>query len=93
MVEETNVLLDKRYAQFLGRLEDGAVILAAAGRGNIPDAGAGRPEDVVGKWKLHSSSATTGKARFHQGRAEQGYGGPTKASLETHTSFSCFIQL
>lgn len=34
-MEETGVLLDKGNAQLLGGLEDGAVVLAAAGGGDI----------------------------------------------------------
>lgn len=52
MVEETNVLLDKGDAQALGGLDNGAVVLAAAGGGNVLDAGAGGAEDVVDKGEL-----------------------------------------
>lgn len=52
MVEQTSVLLDKGNAQVLGRLEDGAVVLAAAGGGDVVDAGAGCSEDVVDEGEL-----------------------------------------
>ena len=52
MVEEADVLLDKRDAQLLGRLEDGAVVLAATGGGNVLDARLGGAVDVVGEGEL-----------------------------------------
>lgn len=52
VVEETKALLDKDDAELLGRLEDGRVVLAAAGSGHVLDAGSFHPEDVVDKWEL-----------------------------------------
>lgn len=52
MVEQTSVLLDKGNSQLLGRLEDGAVVLATAGGGDVVDAGAGCSEDVVDEGEL-----------------------------------------
>lgn len=37
MVEETDALLDKGDAQLLGSLEDGGVVLAASGGGDVLD--------------------------------------------------------
>lgn len=52
VVEQTNILLDKGDTQTLGRLDNSAVVLAAAGGGNVLDAGAGRAEDVVDEGEL-----------------------------------------
>lgn len=52
MVEQTNTLLDEGDTQLLGSLEDGGVILAAGGGGNVLDAGAGSAEDVVDEGEL-----------------------------------------
>ncbi len=52
VVEETNILLDKGDTQSLGRLENGTVVLAAAGGGNVLDTGAGGAEDVVDEGEL-----------------------------------------
>lgn len=52
MVEETDVLLHKGDAELLGRLKDGAVVLAATRGGNIVDTRASNAEDVVDKGKL-----------------------------------------
>lgn len=56
VVEETDVLLHKGDAELLGRLEDGHVVLAAAGGGNVLDAGAGRAVDVVDEGELKDIS-------------------------------------
>jgi hypothetical protein len=52
VVEEADVLLDKRDAQLLGRLEDGDVVLTATGGGNVLDARLGGAVDVVGEGEL-----------------------------------------
>jgi len=52
VVEQAHALLDKDDAELLGRLEDGAVVLAAAGGGDVLCAGAGGAEDVVGEGEL-----------------------------------------
>lgn len=55
-MEQPGALLDKRNAQFLGRFEDRAVVLASAGRGDVFGAGAGGSEDVVDKRELQEST-------------------------------------
>lgn len=52
MVEQTDALLNKGDTQLLGGLEDGSVVLAAGGGGNVLDAGAGSAEDVVDEGEL-----------------------------------------
>ena len=56
VMEQPGALLDKRNAQFLGRLEDRAVVLASAGRGDVLGAGAGGTEDVVDEGELREST-------------------------------------
>ena len=56
VVEETDALLHEGDAQLLGRLEDGRVVLAAAGSGDVLDAGAGGAEDVVDEGELRGGS-------------------------------------
>lgn len=52
MVEQSDVLLDKDNTQLLGSLEDGSVVLAATGCGNVLDARAGCTVYVVDKGEL-----------------------------------------
>lgn len=52
MVEQTDALLNKGDAQLLSGLEDGGVVLAAGGGGNVLDTGAGGTEDVVDEGEL-----------------------------------------
>ena len=52
VVEEADVLLHKGDAQLLGGVEDGTVVLAAAGGSNVLDARAGRAEDIVNEGEL-----------------------------------------
>jgi len=52
VVEETGVLLHEGDAEALGGLEDGTVVLAAAGGGNVLDARAGGAVDIVGEGEL-----------------------------------------
>lgn len=52
MVEQPDSLLDKHDAELLGRLEDGAVVLAAARGSNVFGSGAGSAEDVVDEGEL-----------------------------------------
>ena len=52
MVEQTDALLDKGDAQLLGGLEDGSVVLATGGSGNVLDARAGGAEDIVNEGEL-----------------------------------------
>lgn len=54
VVEETDVLLHKGNAQLLGRVEDGAVVLAATGGGKVLGAGASGAEDVVDEGELET---------------------------------------
>lgn len=57
VVEQTNVLLDESDAEFLGRAEDGLVVLAAGGSGDVLDARAGGAEDVVDEWELSNTTS------------------------------------
>lgn len=52
MVEQTDTLLDEGDTQLLGGLEDGGVVLATGGGGNVLNTGAGGAEDVVDKGEL-----------------------------------------
>ena len=52
VVEQTGVLLDEGDAELLGGLENGTVVLATAGGGNVLDAGASGAVDVVDEGEL-----------------------------------------
>lgn len=52
MVEQSSTLLDESDAEFLGRLEDGAVVLTTTGSRNVFDTRAGGAEDIVNEWEL-----------------------------------------
>lgn len=52
MVEQTDTLLNKGDAQLRSSLEDGGVVLAASGGGNVLDARARGTEDVVDEGEL-----------------------------------------
>jgi hypothetical protein len=52
VVEEADVLLDEGNAQLLGGLEDGLIVLAAAGSSDVLDAGPGRPINIIGEGEL-----------------------------------------
>lgn len=54
VVEEADVLLNKRDTKLLGSVVNRAVILATAGGGNVLDARLGRAEDVVDKGELQA---------------------------------------
>ena len=58
MVEEPYVLLDKSDPQLLRRLEDGRVVLAAAGCGYVLGSRAFCAEDVVRKGELEKQSVS-----------------------------------
>lgn len=63
MVEQTDTLLDEGDTQLLGGLEDGGVVLAAGGGGNVLDTGAGGAEDVVDEGELEATGQYISKAR------------------------------
>ena len=76
MVEESDVLLDEDHAELLGRLEDGAVVLAPARRRDVLGARAVRAVDVVGEgelrrgtWLVNEGSTENGRCR---GRMSEG---------------------
>jgi hypothetical protein len=52
VVEEACVLLNKRDAELLSGLEDGHVVLAAAGSSDVLDARAGGAVDIVNEGEL-----------------------------------------
>jgi len=52
VVEQADTLLDEGDTQLLGGLEDGSVVLAARGGGNVLDTGAGGTENVVDEGEL-----------------------------------------
>ena len=52
MVEETSALLDESDAELLRGLEDGAVVLATTGGGNVLNTGAGGAEHIVDEGEL-----------------------------------------
>lgn len=52
MMEEADILLNKRNAKLLRSLEDSAVILAASGSCDVLDAGSRCAEDVVDEGEL-----------------------------------------
>lgn len=54
VMEQPHTLLDKGDTQFLRRLEDGVVVLAAGGRGDVFGAGTGGAEDVVDEGELNA---------------------------------------
>jgi len=63
VVEETDVLLHKRDAQALGRLEDGLVVLAAARSSDVLDARAGDAVDIVSEGELLTVLALSAQIR------------------------------
>jgi hypothetical protein len=52
VVEQTDTLLNEGDTQLLSSFENGGVILAAGGGGNVLDAGSGSAEDVVDEGEL-----------------------------------------
>lgn len=66
MVEQADALLDKDNSQLLSGLEDGTVVLATAGGGNVLDAGAGGAEDVVNEGELEQTVSMMSKTRKGQ---------------------------
>lgn len=54
MMEKTSALLNKGNAELLRGLEDGDIVLAAAGSSNVLDTRAGGAEDVVDKRELEA---------------------------------------
>lgn len=52
MVEQASALLNEHNAKLLRSLEDGTVVLATAGGGDVLDTGAGSTEDVVNEGEL-----------------------------------------
>jgi hypothetical protein len=63
VVEQTDTLLDEGDTQLLGGLEDGGVVLAAGGGGNVLDTGAGGAEDVVDEGELEVTGQYISKPR------------------------------
>ena len=87
VVEETNVLLDKGNAKLLSSLVNRTVVLATAGSGNVLNSRTGSAEDVIDERELQSyvSQVSTSDDFTPMNKL-------TKASLETLTLVSCFIQ-
>ena len=52
MVEQTGVLLDEGDTELLSGLEDGAVVLATTGSGNVLDTGASGAVNIVDEGEL-----------------------------------------
>lgn len=52
VVEQTDTLLNEGDAQLLSSLEDGGIVLATSGGGDVLDTGAGSAEDVVNEGEL-----------------------------------------
>jgi hypothetical protein len=55
VVEQTDTLLDKGDTQLLGGLENGRVVLATGGGGNVLDTGTGSAEHVVDEGELEDA--------------------------------------